>query len=383
MTNDRRIRWITFLVAVLACSILSGGHPRLATDTQTYISIADGMRTGDLSELLTPSFARWSKLTYLAVLALARAFAGGRWMLVMMFVNILCSALTAVLLVDLVRRATRWRGAWVFALLSYLFCWDIWSWLPFVVTDVVYTLVALVPFALVARRLIIDGEPFRPLLLTASLLVVFFTRPPGVVIIPLVLFVELVLVRRRVRGRTAAIAIMAAAVLALAVRTAVVQDPARWPFRFLQPRMVEFSGREKAGEVMQDRKESFRPPAHTMTDHLIIQGDRFVRFFQITAPNNSRRHNLINLAFFIPLYGLGLAGAAAGLVGGDPRRRNLVITLLLWIGVFAFFHALTILDYDWRFRLPLLPQMIFLAACGVDALAVRLGAVERAGAGGG
>jgi hypothetical protein len=42
---------------------------------------------------------------------------------------------------------------------------------------------------------------------------------------------------------------------------------------------------------------------------------------------------------------------------------------------------LTILDYDWRFRLPLLPQMIFLAACGVDALAVRLGVLERAGDG--
>jgi hypothetical protein len=155
------------------------------------------------------------------------------------------------------------------------------------------------------------------------------------------------------------------------VRTAVVQDPARWPLRFLQPRMVEFSGREKAGEVMQDRKESYRPPPHTMADHLVIQGDRFVRFFQVTAPTNSRRHNLINLAFFVPLYSLGLIGAAAGLAGRDRRRRNVVIALLLWIGVFAFFHALTILDYDWRFRLPLLPQMIFLATCGVDALAAR------------
>jgi len=371
MTNDRRIRWITFVAALFACSILSGGHPRNATDTPLYVSLADGMRTGDVSGIVTLSAARWSKATYLTILALARSFAGGQWTLVMMFVNILCSALTAVLLVDLVRRATRWRGAWVFALISYLVCWDIWSWLPFVVTDVMYTLVAFVPFALVARRLIIDGEPFRPFLLTASLVIVFFTRPPGIVIIPLVLFVELVFVRRRVRGRTAALTIMAAAVLALLVRTAVVQDPARWPFRFLQPKLVEFSGREKAGEVMQDRKESYRPPPHTMADHVAIESDRFVRFFQVTAPTNSRRHNLISLVFFVPLYSLALLGAGAGLAGCDRHRINLVITLLVWIGVFAFFHALTILDYDWRFRLPLLPQMILLAACGADALAAR------------
>jgi len=43
----------------------------------------------------------------------------------------------------------------------------------------------------------------------------------------------------------------------------------------------------------------------------------------------------------------------------------------MWIGVFALFHALTVLDFDWRYRTPLMPHLIVLAACGADVLAAR------------
>ena len=370
MTEGRRIKWITFLTALTANALLTHGHPRQGLDTQLYIRLTDGLRSGHTSEIFTLDAIRFTKIIYLSLLAAVRALAPGQWMMVMMFVNVVCSALTAVLLVSVVRHAARWRWAWIVALLLYLACWDLWSWVSYILTDVVYTLVAFVPFVLVARRILIENEPFRPVLYAVALLVAVFTRPEGSVLVPLAVFAELVLVRRRISGRTAAAIIVLAAVAALVVRSAVVHDPARWPFRFVKPKIVEFSNREKTGEVIMDRKESFRPPPRTATDHAVIVVDRFARFFQITTSGFSRLHNAINLCYLTPLYLFGVV-AVIGAFRGDDRRRSLVIALLMWLGIFAFLHALTVLDYDWRFRSPLMPHFVLLAVCGVDALMIR------------
>lgn len=77
------------------------------------------------------------------------------------------------------------------------------------------------------------------------------------------------------------------------------------------------------------------------------------------------------LLYFIPLYGLGIVAVWKG------RPRAFVAALLMWIGVFALFHALTVLDFDWRHRMPLMPHFIALAACGADVLAARRSAALR------
>jgi hypothetical protein len=276
--------------------------------------------------------------------------------------------LLAVMLVGIARRATRSALAAFVALLFYVFCYELLQWIPFIVTDLMFAVVAFVPFALVARRILDPREPARPVLLAISLVVACLTRPPGVVLIPLVLFVELVLVQKRIRARSATIFIVAAALAAVFVRTAIVYQPARWPFDFIRPKIEEFAGREKKGEVVYDQKESYRLPPRTPIDHVVIEGDRFVRFFQFTTPGFSRTHKLINTIYFVPLYALSIIGLVAGLRAGDSRRRAFVIALTMWIGIFALFQALTVLDYDWRFRVPVLPQCILLAACGIDAI---------------
>jgi hypothetical protein len=304
------------------------------------------------------------------VLALARVTTPHHWQIAMVAFNVTCSGLLAVMLVEVARRATRSAGGALVALLFYAGCYELLQWIPFIVTDLMFAVVAFVPFALVARRILDPREPGRPALLAISLTVAVMTRPPGVVLIPLVLFVELVLVQKRIRARSTAIFIVAAALAAVFVRTAIVYQPERWPFDFIRPKIEEFAGREKKGEVVYDQKESYRPPPRSPIEHVVIEGDRFARFFQFTTPGYSRTHKLINIIYFAPLYALAIIGLVAVLRAGDPRRRAFVIALAMWIGIFALFQALTVLDYDWRFRIPVLPQCILLAACGADAIIV-------------
>src|SRR5207249_102818 len=114
------------------------------------------------------------------------------------------------------------------------------------------------------------------------------------------------------------------------------------------------------GEVVYDRPETSRRPPRTVSDHLVIKADRFVRFFQVTSSKYSWTHNAVNLAYFVPLYLFGVVGLVHGWRSADRRRRSLIRLLALWIGVYAFFHALTVLDFDWRFRTPLIPHLALL-----------------------
>lgn len=363
-------RWLVFVVTAVLHGLYTRGHALMAQDTALYIELSNGFLSGNVSRTFTLEAVRWTKTLYLLIFAVVRVATPHHWQIVMAAFNVICSGLLAVMLVDVARRATQSAGAALVALLFYAGCYELVQWIPFIVTDLMFAVVAFVPFALVARRVLDPREPARPLLLALSLAVACLTRPPGVVLIPLVLFVELVLVRKRIRFRTAAIFILVAALAAVFVRTAIVYQPARWPFSFVRPKIEEFAGREKRGEVVYDQKESYRTPPRTPLDHVVIEGDRFVRFFQFTTPGYSRTHKLINSVYFAPLYALALVGLIAGLRTDDERRRAFVIASSMWIAVFVLFHALTVLDYDWRFRVPILPQCILLAACGADAILV-------------
>jgi hypothetical protein len=45
--------------------------------------------------------------------------------------------------------------------------------------------------------------------------------------------------------------------------------------------------------------------------------------------------------------------------------------------LYAIFHAMMHVDYDWRYRIPVLPHLILLAACGFSDARLRL--ARRAG----
>lgn len=362
--------WTVFVVTVLVHGLTTRGRPVLAADTPLLVKLADGFRGGDFSGAFNEAFVRWSKSVIIALLAAARTISPAHWAAIMVALNVICSGVVAVLLVDLVRRSTRSPAAPVVALLLYLASYEVFQWLPMILTDPIFCAVSFVPFYLLARRIVGD-EPPRTILLAASLLLALFTRPPGILLVPLVLFVELVLIRRRVSVKSAAAVILVIAAVTLVVRSAVVDDPARWPFPFVRPILSWISMREKAGEVVMDRKETYRRPARNAADHAVIVADRTGRFLQFASPAYSRAHNIGNVLWFVPVYALGAIGIVDGLRRSGRRRRSLVVALLVWIALFAYFYGLSVLDYDWRFRTPLIPHFILLAACGFDALAMR------------
>lgn len=374
-----RSNWFVFMATFILHGLSTRFRPMPQVDTPIYTRLADELLTGKPSELFTPAAVHWTKITYLAVLAAARAISPEHWMQIMLGVNVFSTALTAMMLGWIVRRATRSDVAVAVTLLFYFSGFDIIHWVRCMLTDTVYAAASLAVFAVIVRDLYDQRRERRLLLLVLALAVL--SRPPGILLIPLAAIAAFFLVRppeERRRTRWGVVLLLAIVLVAPFVRAAIVHDPSIWPFRFLRPRLDKLAARANSGVVINDRLEIARPAPGSMTDHLVIQGDRFVRFFQFTSVRFSRAHNLANIVWFGPLYFLGLIGTITGLRSADWRRRSLVLACLLWIFGYAWLYALTELDFDWRYRMPLLPQFIVLAACGVDAwLARRAGASSQ------
>jgi len=362
-----------FFTTLLIHGIPLQGGPILAGDGILYASLADRVMRGDWSGVLDSSRLLWTKAIFIALVASAKSVAPAGWPILIVAMNIICSAVTATLIVSFVRRATGSAAAAGVAFLFYVTSFDVYFWNWFVMTDSLYTLLATAAFILTADPIVAGKRPRSILPLASCLLLTALTRPPGAALIfPAVLGAVAFWPRREVhegpdRQRRLlwliVLLVMAGAVL---LRTYIVRDPDRWPSDWIKPKIVQFALGEKAGEVVAGQPSTYVVPPTTYMDHFELQASRFVRFFQFLTPEFSRRHNLMNALYFVPLYALGLFAIAGAIRTNDRKRRDLVLLLLLWVAALAYYHALTVLT--WRYRAPLMPELIILAACGADAL---------------
>jgi hypothetical protein len=371
---------VVFIIVAALFAVTTRGHLRLSYDSATYLSFADSARQGKVGTFTTSAQANFTVVLFPALLAFVRKAAPIHWETVMLAMNVICAAITAVFLMKLVRAVTDSTGAAVAALLLYVCAYDVFAWVGWLLTDHIYTMLSVIVFALLIRG-ITDGKArnfSRSLKMYAALVLAVITRPVGFVLVPLTVVADWVFVRRDTKANRRGVWILFAAgvIAAVVVHAWFFQDMHRWPSDFMRPKLQEYADREQGGEVVWGHPETAHARPVSFADHIAIEADRFVRFFQVTSERNSRTHNLYSLFYYGLLYPLVLLGIASALRDDDRRRSAVVHVALLWILTAAALSAVSILDYDWRYRLPLMPQLILLAACGADALLRRSGVVQ-------
>ncbi|HYW17051.1 MAG TPA: hypothetical protein VE891_12980 [Allosphingosinicella sp.] len=349
---------------------------RMAPDSQAYAYwsqrlVASGF---DYPTLLAEASTGFPAILYAlfgTVLALLQLAFGSGWTAALIVLNLAAHVAVGVLIVRLAARATAsGAGAWA-ALLLYLACFDLLMWVPFVLSDPTFVLLAFGIFVLAAARILGDSRGWSAVLAPAAAGI--FYRPTGIVLIPdLAWAVYLSKTGSRTIRRGPALAALAAIGLAGALLFAwLVQDPARWPLDALSTTFRNVGAEYALGEVVSGRPETYHSPPTALTDYLLISADRFVHFFAIGAADFSAVHWLAELAFFLPCYGLALWLAVALWRGGTRfagPERKVFLAAFGAVMSYALFHALVQVDFDWRYRTPILPHLILLAAGGLADL---------------
>ena len=356
---------------------LTGIQP--AGDSAAYAFWADRLIVSDFDypSLLAeagPSFPAVFYALFVTLAAVLKLMAGDDWMIALVVVNFAAHVGLAALLVRLALLATGGAAtaAWA-ALILFLACHDIVKWTGFILSDSTFVFLTFTTFTLAADRILDRAKSWTPV--APSAVAGVFYRPTGIVLVADLAWAAFLARRRRLPSPRAMAAGLAACMLGGATLFAwLVAAPGRWPFGRLSSAFETVASGYAVGEVVSGRPETAHAPPTGVADILLISADRFLHFFAVGAEGFSVAHWAVSLAFFLPVYALaGWLGIVLwrGNDGLGENQRRLFLASMGAVLAYASFHALVQVDFDWRYRLPILPHLILLAAGGAADLSRR------------
>lgn len=104
--------------------------------------------------------------------------------------------------------------------------------------------------------------------------------------------------------------------------------------------------------------------------YLIIY--KIVMFFNPILTAFTLKHKLINGLFFLSSYILTLVGVFGSRVL-TTFNRSVIFFAVSFSLVTAVYHAVTIIDYDWRYRFPIVPILLLSSTIGLDIVVKKAG----------
>ena len=369
------------LFAALVMLAMQGGHlllsgPVCSPDIVGFEKWSDGLIAAGFKPFTFLSGAEFQVppvlyLGWVGLVALAKLCFGQAWPWALAALNCLAVSWLVFLAGRLVWRLTASRAACAVAILLPFSCFAFWLWPPYLLSDSVFAALCLTLFYLVVKSL--GGERARPALLIPALVLagaMLFFRPTA---LPAVLWLLAAPVFRLMAGwkradqagrlvpaflALAACVLLAAAWLLPNLGRLGLAAPDSWPA------IVEMRFQE--GVVVRDRPDTYHAPPQSYADSLYLTLDKFRQYFAFWRSEFSTVHNALNAAFFIPAYLLALAAVT-------PIRRKPPVSLaaflsLAWIITYAVFQSAQYIDYDWRYRLPVLAPLVILAGLGAARL---------------
>jgi len=155
------------------------------------------------------------------------------------------------------------------------------------------------------------------------------------------------------------------AAIAIVGHAALMQDPSRWPRVGESGWIRQLSDESRKGIVVFDRPETYVSPPRSLADFAALTLTKWRYYFAPWMAGYSPFHKAAGAAFFGTAYLLSLIAVLL-----SPRWR-LTSLLVVYVGAFSLFHSAQQIDFDHRYRLPVLVALTLLAALGLEQLAMR------------
>jgi hypothetical protein len=369
------------LILLLHGPVLFVSGVRMGGDSASYVYWAQRLVDSgfDYPTLLREANTGFPALLYalfVSLIALLRLAFGAHWPAALVMLNLAGHVAVGTMLVRLSVRVTGKGAAGWAALLLFLGCYDALSWVPFILSDTTFLFLVFLTFFLAARRVLGVARSWITVLPTAA--AALFYRPTGIVLVPDLAWAIYLSRTRNVPLRGRALAGLALIILGTAAIFAwLMQDSGRWPLDSLANAFARTSHDYQLGAVVFGRPETFHAPPANLLDYMLISADRFIHFFAIGAVGFSLGHWVAALLFFVPCYLLSGWMLISLWRGDDALEEGGRRVLLFAVGAilsYALFHGLVQVDFDWRYRVPILPHLMLLAAAGAADLTRRAGA---------
>jgi len=349
---------------------------RVGGDLEAYFSEIKKLRSA-------ADFPTGNDLPYIGVVALLaglKFLLGEAWRTGFVLINIAAISLASGIWLLLAKLAKFSTAAAILGTILLAVNWEFVHWTAYVGTNILFQPLAAFVFLTTAIACLIDKSKVR-----ASLYLVCISlaaasvavRPAGLWLIAFVLLAILTRgwivandhAERRKRGQRLLLLGLILAVIGIIVGSFLMDDPSRVGNDILAETIAHYGQYNSNGEVIRDRPETFLAPPTGPLDYTKLILLKLVYYFAPAAADFSTSHYIFNCVFFGIYYALALSGGVALFHRSGQLDRSahaLAILAILFLSVFAMAHALTIIDYDWRYRIPCYGPLTLLAMIGAD-----------------
>ena len=353
---------------------------QLAVDTATYSRWADALialkfnvpaylRTQDF--VAPPLFY----LLWIAVVAALKSVMGDWWTAGVVALNWIALTAGVYLTLARVRQVTQSAAAMLLAALLFVVAGDLLIFTPYVLSDLLFW--GLSTAVLAAGVAVVTVEDDRDRMLkriaigSGLLILALLFRP---VALPLAAFWVIAIAAWLVPDvveRFATPILVAAlgfAAIVVVIYAYVLSTPGAWPFGALPQVLTMVAHEAREGMFVHNASPPMSvEPATTMVGLIRITLQKLIFFITPWLPHYSASHTLINLLFFAPGYALAI-GAISSVRKLSPPQQRAVVVLAIYGLMLTVFHSMLLIDSDHRYRLPLAPAVVMLAALGLEAV---------------
>jgi hypothetical protein len=319
---------------------------------------------------------------WVAIVAFNKLLLGENWEVGVVVVNLVVGISIAVLLFKTTWATSGKPVCVIFAGLFLLFCFDFFNWMHYMLSDTIFSSLCFLIFILITR---LYQQPADLLKRVAGIVILLcyalFFRPSWpplllftILSIPLIFFFRPKTSNSTQRHEFIIRCALLACILIPTIifcHSYFMLHPDKWPFSFFGNVVSWIAHDYQQGAVIWEHFETYHSPPENILDYALISIHKLFAFFYITVNSYSSIHSLINYIFFLPVYGLSIWAVIQLFKkenGPSPSNWWNIFSCALFIFLFAFFHSLEQIEYDFRYRVPCLLPLILLAALGLNEL---------------
>ena len=369
--------WAVVVLAYGAWMLIAG--PRHGPDSQTFARWADlliSLRFNIAAYLQEQSFVvpPVFYVLWTLVIAALKVVLGSQWALGVLALNWLSIGWCSHVTLGRIRTLTGSGAGLLLGALLLLTAADLLLFAPFILSDLIFLAVSTAVIGAAIRITAGEdhGAQWKATCAGSVLtLIALAFRPVGLPLLAVWLLAIAAAPARGVLDRfgSAVLALVfASAGVIVVLHAYLLMHPELWPLGPPPPFLALLSDEYRRGVlVYAPESDLVVPAATTVFGAVRITLQKVLYFVTPWLPHYSAAHTLLNLVFFVPAYGL----SAAAMINRQrllPAQQRATVLLTAYMIVLTVFHAMMQIEFDHRYRLPMLPVLIMLSGIGLEAV---------------
>lgn len=297
------------------------------------------------------------------IIALLKIFFETEWQIVFMNLNLLLLFFSLILFSKSLLLLKVRPLIISFAMPVLLMSVDLLTWPRYLLTDMIFSFLIMLLIYVMIKSIV--NEKINYFYLSFLITLIFFTRPTSLPFIFAILsYVGLSKIKYSYSRKFILISTLILILIVPMIYSIIFQ--LMNIFLLHTPKALFLIEMVNQGMIIHDRPETWVDAPNSFFEVALLYFFRFIFFFNPYADSFSKIHIIINL-FQTLLIISSIIIFIFLKSNAKSIKKSLILILMISFSV-AFFHSFTLIDYDWRYRFPIIMPLIMILPMALEIL---------------